>query len=119
MLSWSGYQGDLSSSLIVGQQLGDVPPGGLQVPVHRDGQPAVLAAAPHPRTQDGVLGGHRRVEEEEGTCQETGKVTLQCVQKGGPASALWRDLETNGFRVSDAGGLSHLPYTHLALFPLS
>lgn len=56
MLPWSGYQEDLSSSLIVGQQLGDVPPGRLQVPVHRDGQPAVLAAAPHPRAQDGMLG---------------------------------------------------------------
>lgn len=75
MLSWGGYQEDLSSSFIVGQQVGDVPPGGLQVPVHRDGQPAVLAAAPHPRAQDGVLGVGRGVEEEEGACQETGKVT--------------------------------------------
>lgn len=85
MLSWSGYQGDLSSSLTVGQQSGDVPPGGLQVPVYRDGQPAVLAAASHPWTQDAVPGVHRGVEEEEGTCQETGKVTMQHVQKGGPA----------------------------------
>lgn len=56
MLPRSGYQEDLSSSLIVGQQMGDVLPRGLQVPVHRDGKPAVLAAAPHPRAQDGVLG---------------------------------------------------------------
>lgn len=76
MLSRSGYQEDLPSSLVVGQQLGNVPPRGLQVPVHRDGQPAVLTAAPHPRAQDGVLGVCRGVEQEEGACQETGKVTL-------------------------------------------
>lgn len=79
MLPWSGYQDNLSSSFVVGQQLGDVPPRGLQMPVHRDGQPAVLTAAPHPRAQDGVLGVGRGVEEEKGTCQETGRVTLQCV----------------------------------------
>lgn len=56
MLPRSGYQEDLSSSLVVGQQLGGVPPGRLQVPVHGDSQPAVLAAAPHPRAQDGVFG---------------------------------------------------------------
>lgn len=76
MLSRSGYQEDLPSSLVVGQQLGNVPPRGLQVPVHRDGQPAVLTAAPHPRAQDGVLGVCRGIEQEEGACQETGKVTL-------------------------------------------
>lgn len=77
VLPRSGYQEDLSPSLVVGQQLGGVPPGRLQVPVHGDGQPAVLAAAPHPRAQDGVLGVRRGVQEEEGACQETGKVTLQ------------------------------------------
>lgn len=56
MLPRSGYQENLSSSLIVGQQLGDVPPRGLQVPVHGNGQSAVLAVAPHPWAQDGVLG---------------------------------------------------------------
>ena len=93
MLSWSGCQEDLSSSLVVGQQLSDVPARWLQVPMHRDGQPAVLAAAPHPWAQDGVLGVCRGVEEEEGTCQETWRVSLQCVQMRGPASALWWDLE--------------------------
>lgn len=56
MLPRSGYQEDLSSSLVVGQQLGDIPPGRLQMPVHGDGQPAVLTATPHPRAQDGMLG---------------------------------------------------------------
>ena len=56
MLSWSGYLEDLSSRLVVGQQLGDVPPRRLQMPVHGDSQLAVLTAAPHPRAQDGVLG---------------------------------------------------------------
>lgn len=56
MLSRSGYQKDLSSSLVVGQQLGDIPPRRLQMPMHGDSQPAVLTAAPHPWTQDGVLG---------------------------------------------------------------
>lgn len=56
MLPGSGYQENLSSRLIVGQQLGDIPPRRLQVPVHGDSQHAVLTAAPHPRAQDGVLG---------------------------------------------------------------
>lgn len=56
MLPRSRYQEDLSSSLVMGQQLGDVPPGRLQVPVNGDGQSAMLTAAPHPWAQDGMLG---------------------------------------------------------------
>lgn len=47
------------------------------MPVHGDSQPAVLAAAPHPWAQDGVLGVCGGVEEEEGAWQETEKVILQ------------------------------------------
>lgn len=119
MLSRSGYQEDLSSSLIVGQQLSDVPARRLQVPVHRDGQPAVLAAAPHPWAQDGVLGVCRGVEEEEGTCQETRRVSLQCPDERTSISSVVGFRETNGIRVSDAGSLppvSHLLHT-ANLFP--
>lgn len=91
MLSRSGCQEDLSSSLVVGQQLSDVPARWLQVPMHRDGQPAVLAAAPHPWAQDRVLGVCRGVEEEEGACQETWRMSLQCVRMRGSASDLWWD----------------------------
>lgn len=44
--------------------------------VHRDSQFAVLTAAPHPGTQDGVLGVGRSIKEEEGTCGETVSVIL-------------------------------------------
>lgn len=76
MLPWGGNQEDLSCSLVVGQQLGNVPSRGLQVPVHWDGQRTVLTAAPHPRTQDGVLGVSWGVEEEKGAWKETGKMNL-------------------------------------------
>lgn len=66
MLPWCGYQENLSSSLIVGQQLGDVPPRRLQVSVHGDSQGAVLTAAPHPRAENGMFGVCGGVEEEEG-----------------------------------------------------
>lgn len=90
MLSRSGYQEDLSSRLVVGQQLGDIPPRRLQMPVHGHSQPAVFTAAPHPWAQDGVLGVRGGVEEEEGTWQETERVTLQ----------VWPDRRTSSISMA-------------------
>lgn len=77
MFPWGRHQKNLSSSFVVGQELGNISPRRLKMSVHRDSQRTVVTTAPHPWAQNGMLGICRGVQEEEGAWKEKRKLNLK------------------------------------------